>query len=62
MPLSKEAINHAQLCLTAFAESIPDAEQATARDWAGFFAGLATLLSQLLPIILPLFAEPKPTE
>ena len=30
-----------------------------ARDWAGFFAALSSFISTLLPLILPLFAEPK---
>jgi len=31
-----------------------------ARDWAAFFAALAAFAAKLLPLIIPLFAEPKP--
>jgi len=45
--------------VNTMAETIPNGADATARDWAGFFAGLAQLLSTLLPLILPLFTKPS---
>lgn len=30
-------------------------DEVTARDWSGFFAGIAAFLKELLPVILPLF-------
>ena len=39
--------------------TMPDSDNVNARDWAGFFAGLAQLFVALLPLILPLFMQPK---
>lgn len=36
---------------------VPDAPDATARDWAAFFQALAAFAANILPLILPLFAE-----
>lgn len=41
--------------LEALSCRLEDPAPITARDWKTFFAGLAELLSVLLPVILPLF-------
>ena len=46
----------------ALPDKLPVAANGTppaARDWAGFFAALAAFATKLLPLIMPLLADPK---
>lgn len=45
--------------LNAAATRLQDPQPLEARDWQAFFAGLASLVQQLLPVILPLFLKSK---
>ena len=59
-----EPITEAILASTERLKTLAAANDAqpmtTARDWAGFFAALASFVSTLLPLILPLFIKPEP--
>lgn len=45
--------------LNALRFSLPKVMEPTARDWSGFFAAFSAFLAQILPLVIPLFAQPK---
>ena len=59
MPLTPDQEHDLRNAIQEIDLAIPTDGATNARDWAGFFAGLAQLLTVLLPIILPLFLKPK---
>jgi len=46
--------------LSQLSQSVPGNTDPTARDWSGFFMALAAFLSQILPLIAPLFTKTDP--
>jgi hypothetical protein len=45
--------------LSKIRAAVPRVDNPTARDWAGFFAALAAFMSQIMPLIIPLFMNPQ---
>jgi hypothetical protein len=54
-----EILNSAACDLRSCPQDSTGSSEPKARDWAGFFAALAAFAQALLPVILPLFTQPK---
>lgn len=44
--------------MNAYSAAAADHPNRSARDWAGFFQGLAAFIAALAPVIVPLFMSP----
>lgn len=40
-------------------DSVPPGGDRSARDWSAFFSALVVLIKEILPLVVPIFLEPK---